>query len=120
MKIPTTESVMVVTSYVPLVKKLLIVPFVKETDTQFQLAHVQMDTSKLGILYVQNVLINVILVLDPKITVLIVLKTESTYQFVTVHTVSITLITKLTVQPVTKNVLLVSKPLITVASVLKD
>jgi hypothetical protein len=117
----TKISVKIVPSTVNLVITICtIVESVKVTESPSQIVSAHTDTSKITLYYVQNVLINVILVKVPKKPVPFVLKTEFIFLSVPAHTDIITLISKLTAQLVTKNVNLVSKPPITVSNVLKD
>lgn len=93
---------------------------VKVTESLSQIVSAHTDTSNKKLYYVQNVLINVILVKVPKKPVPFVPKTEFIFLSVPAHSDIITSISKLIAQLVTKNVNLVSKLPTTVSNVLKD
>lgn len=120
MKMKTTELVNYVDSNVKLVFMNTIVLSVKETESITQNVPVHQDTSKLCKIYVQDVTINVLNVLITKNIVISVLKTESMYQFVLAHLVTMPSKMLLIVQLVTKNVFNVFLLLTTVLFVLKD
>lgn len=111
------KNVLNVNSNVIIVHLKKSVPNVKETDLQFQAAHVQPELMKPSKKNVQIVTTNVPLVSPKPLTVLLVPLTESPNQFVLAQ-LELTMLTMLpNVQIVMKNVKLVSKNLITVSPV---
>lgn len=101
----------------------VIVPFVKETESEPPVIVQMVPSNVIGILTsisVQIVINNVLPVLKKKIYVTDVLKTEFMFQFVLAQWVNMKFKTKLIVQNVIINVDLVYLLLTTVSNVLKD
>jgi hypothetical protein len=92
----------VISNVLPVLELLTIVNHVKVTEKMYQNVSVQMVSMKPMKNNVHHVTTNVLLVLNKTITVLLVPKTESMLQDVTVLQELITLITKPLAQIVTK------------------